>query len=239
INKFKKVNVDPRAVDEILSRGTVEIILKDHLRERMLSGEVLRVKFGIDPTSPHMHLGHTVPLRKLRQFQDLGHQAVLIIGDFTAMIGDPTGRSEERNRLSKKEVRKNQKTYLKQAGKILDLKKLEVRHNGEWFFKMPSQEFFELSSMVTIQQIMQREDFRKRVDDPDHPLSTIEILYPVMQGYDSVMVKADVEIGGVDQTLNLHMGRRIQRRSGIPEQDIVTVPIIEGTDGERKMSKSF
>lgn len=234
-----KVITDKQMVEEVLSRGTQEVIERAHLRERMLSGERLRIKFGIDPTSPHLHLGHTVPLRKLRQFQDLGHQAVLIIGDATAMIGDPTGRSETRKHLTKTEIDKNKKTYIKQAGKVIDIKKTEVRHNGEWFHKMSAADFLGLTSLVTVQQVMQREDFRKRVDDPEHPLSAIELTYPVMQGYDSVMVKADVEIGGADQLLNLHMGRRIQGKFGMLEQDLLTVPLIEGTDGERKMSKSF
>lgn len=234
-----KVNTDPKAIDEVLSRGVQELINREHLRARMLSGDRLRIKFGIDPTSPHMHLGHTVPLRKLRQFQDLGHQAVLIIGDATAMIGDPTGRSATRKALSIADIKKNQKTYLRQAGKVLDLKKLEVRHNGDWFHKMPQGEFLGLMSLISVQQVMQREDFRKRVEDPENPLTTLEIIYPPMQGYDSVMVRADVEIGGADQLLNLHMGRRMQRRFEMPEQDVLTVPLIEGTDGEKKMSKSF
>lgn len=233
------VIIDPIAIDEVLSRGVADCIEREHLRAQLLSGKQLRIKFGIDPTSPHMHLGHTVPLRKLRQFQDLGHQAVLIIGDATAMIGDPTGRSEARKQLSRKDIDKNKKTYVKQAGKILDLKTLEIRHNGEWFDKMHAAEFLGLTSLVTVQQVLQREDFRKRVDDPDHPLSTIELTYPVMQGYDSVVIKADLEIGGHDQLLNVLMGRRIQRKFDMPEQDVLTVPLVEGTDGNRKMSKSF
>ena len=235
-----KMNTDPKKIEELLDRGVENLIpTREKLAERLASGDVLRIKFGIDPTSPHMHLGHTVPLRKLRQFQDLGHQAVLIIGDATAMIGDPTGRSETRNRITKEDVKKNQKTYLKQAGKVLDLKRLEVHHNGEWFNKMSMKDTLELTSLVTVQQVLQREDFRKRVDDPENPLSVLEILYPVMQGYDSVMIKADIEIGGTDQLLNLHMGRRLQRRYKMSEQGILTVPLIEGTDGVRKMSKSF
>lgn len=230
-----KVITDEKRVDEVLTRGVDTVIVSEHLRERMLSGERLRIKFGIDPTSPHMHLGHTVPLRKLRQFQDLGHQAVLIIGDATAMIGDPTGRSEQRKQLTKEEVDANKKTYIEQAGKIIDIEKTEVRHNGEWFHKMSGAEFLGLTSLVTFAQVMQREDFRQRMDT----LSVIELTYPIMQGYDSVMVKADVEIGGADQLLNLHMGRRMQRKFDQTEQDLLTVPLIEGTDGIRKMSKSF
>ncbi|MFA6018420.1 MAG: tyrosine--tRNA ligase [Patescibacteria group bacterium] len=235
----KLVNIDPEAIEEVLARGVDTVIGLDHLRERMLAGECLRIKFGIDPTSPHMHLGHTVPLRKLRQFQDLGHQAVLIIGDATAMIGDPTGRSEERKKITKEEVGENQKTYIEQASKIIDIDATEIHHNGEWFIPMTGQEFLGLTSLVTFQQVMQRDDFKKRIDDPEHPLSVLEITYPIMQGYDSVMVKSDVEIGGADQLLNLHMGRRLQRRFDQHEQDLLTVPLLEGTDGVRKMSKSF
>ncbi len=237
--KKTKVITDEKLIDEVLSRGVVDLIVRDHLKKRMMAGECLRIKFGIDPTSPHLHLGHTVPLRKLRQFQDLGHQAVLIIGDATAKIGDPTGRSEARKMLTDKEIKVNKKSYVKQASKILDIDRVEVRHNSEWFGKMNATEFLGLCSLVSVQQIMQREDFRARVNDPDHPLKAIELTYPVMQGYDSVMVKADVEIGGVDQLLNLHMGRRYQGKFGQMEQDILTVALIEGTDGERKMSKSF
>ncbi len=222
-----------------MTRGVDTIIGIDHLRERMLKGEKLRIKFGIDPTSPHMHLGHTVPLRKLRQFQNLGHQAVLIIGDATAMIGDPTGRSEERKQITKEQININKATYIEQASKIIDIKSTEIHHNGEWFFPMTGQEFLGLISLVTFQQVMQRDDFKKRIDDPEHPLSVIEITYPIMQGYDSVMIKSDVEIGGADQLLNLHMGRRLQRKFDQIEQDLLTVPLIEGTDGVRKMSKSF
>ncbi len=236
---LKKVITDPDAIEDVLSRGVEELVKEEHLRERLLSGEILRIKFGIDPTSPHIHFGHTVPLRKLRQFQDLGHQAVLIIGDATAMIGDPTGRSESRKILTKEEIEENQKTYIEQAGKVIDLERAEIHHNGEWFGPMSAADFLGLTSLVTVQQMMQREDFRKRVDDPTSPLKAIEITYPIMQGYDSVMVRADVEIGGADQLLNLYMGRRLQRKFGQPEQDLLTVSLIEGLDGGRKMSKSF
>lgn len=238
-NKIMTVSTDPKKIQELLSRGVEEVIVKDHLERQLLSGKQLRVKFGIDPTSPHMHLGHTVPLRKLRQFQDAGHQAVLIIGDATAMIGDPTGRTEARKKLTREDINANQKTYIEQAGKILDLDKLEIRHNSEWFDEMGVAGFLELTSLVTVQQLLQREDFQLRVDDPVNPLSALEMAYPVMQGYDSVMVKADVELGGYDQKLNLLMGRRMQRRFEMEEQDILTVPLLLGTDGTRKMSKSF
>ncbi len=236
---MKLVVPDLSAIEEVLTRGVVDVVVADHLRQQLLSGRRLRVKFGIDPTSPHLHLGHVVPLMKLRQFQDLGHQAILIVGDATAMIGDPTGRSETRAQLTKEQVIENQKTYLEQAAKILNMDTLEVRHNGEWYFPMSASDFLALTSLVTVQQVLQREDFRARVDDPEHPLSAIELTYPIMQGYDSVVTKADVEIGGRDQLLNVLMGRRIQRRYGMPEQDVLTVSLLEGTDGARKMSKSF
>ena len=235
---------------ELLPRGVVEVIEKDHL-EKALSGDPstglpgragrarkLRVKFGIDPTAPDLHLGHTVPLRKLRQFQDAGHQAVMIIGDFTARIGDPTGRSEERKPLTEKQVKVNLKEYLKQAGKILNVKKLEVHYNSKWFLKEGVASILELSRAGTIQQVMHRADFKKRIDE-GHDITMLEMMYPLFQGYDSVKVKADLEIGGTDQKFNLLMGRRVQRHFGVPEQDILTLPLLEGTDGVHKMSKSL
>jgi tyrosyl-tRNA synthetase len=179
-----------------------------------------------------------VPLRKLRAFQDFGHQAVLIIGDFTATIGDPSGRSEQRKQLSKEEVEKNLKTYLAQAKKVLNLDKVEIYYNSEWFGKEGLMKLYELTSKVTIQRAMERDDFQKRLAD-NKDISTLEILYPLFQGYDSVKVKADVEIGGKDQKFNLLMGRRVQRGYNMKEQDIMTTWLIEGTDGSRKMSKSF
>jgi len=212
--------------------------VEEHLRKELASGRKLRVKFGIDPTAPDLHLGHTVPLRKLRAFQDFGHQAVLIIGDFTATIGDPSGRSEQRKQLSKEEVEKNLKTYLAQAKKVLNLDKVEIYYNSEWFGKEGLMKLYELTSKVTIQRAMERDDFQKRLAD-NKDISTLEILYPLFQGYDSVKVKADVEIGGKDQKFNLLMGRRVQRGYNMKEQDIMTTWLIEGTDGSRKMSKSF
>ena len=222
----------------ILSRGVAEIIERDHLEQALRSGKKLRVKFGIDPTAPDLHLGHTVPLRKLRQFQDAGHKAVLIIGDFTAAIGDPSGRSETRRPLTDKEVRQNMKAYLAQAAKVIDVKKAEVRWNSEWHRKEGSAAMLKLAAASTIQQVLERADFKKRLDE-QQDISVLEMLYPLFQGYDSVKVSADVEIGGTDQTFNLLMGRRVQRHFGLPEQDVVTLPLLEGTDGIRKMSKSF
>ncbi len=224
-------------INKLLNRGVDEVIDRVNLEKRLKSGKKLRVKLGIDPNKPDIHLGHTVPLRKLRQFQQLGHKAVLIIGDFTAQIGDPSGRSEERPVLTEKEIKKNLKYYLRQAGKVIDLKKTEIRYNSEWF-GADSKIFLKLAALATSQQVLEREDFQKRLAAGNSP-TILEMMYPICQGYDSVMVKADVEIGGVDQKLNLLMGRRIQRRFQQPEQDVVTVPLIEGTDGVRKMSKSF
>ncbi|MEX2033554.1 MAG: tyrosine--tRNA ligase [Candidatus Colwellbacteria bacterium] len=223
---------------DILTRGVAEVIERAHLERALKSKKKLRVKLGIDPTAPDLHLGHAVVLRKLRQFQDLGHKVVLIIGDFTATIGDPTGRSEERKPLSLAAVKRNEKSYLKEAGKILNIKKVEVRHNGEWFLKEKPEAFIKLSRSSTLQQVLRRADFKKRLKEGSD-LTLLEALYPVLQGYDSVKVRADVEVGGTDQKFNLLMGRRVQRHFGVPEQDILTVPLLEGTDGVRKMSKSF
>lgn len=223
---------------EILTRAVEEVIVREHLEAELRSGRKLRVKFGIDPTSPRLHLGHTVPLRKLRAFQDLGHKAVLIIGDFTATVGDPSGRSEARRPFTEKEIRQNMKSYLEQAGKIIDLKKTEVRYNGEWYKKAGAAFIYDLLSKVTLQRATERDDFQKRIQE-GRDISVLEIIYPLLQGYDSVAVRADVEIGGSDQKFNLLMGRKIQRRYGMKEQNILTTWLIEGTDGVRKMSKSF
>lgn len=222
--------------DNLLTRGVEEVIVKEHLEEALRFGKKLRVKFGIDPTAPDLHLGHTVPLRKLRQFQDAGHTAVLIIGDFTAMIGDPSGRNEARKPLTEKEVKQNLKKYLKEAGKILNIKKAEVHYNSKWFGKK-SGVILELARRVSIQRGLERDDFQKRLKE-NQEITYLETFYPLMQGYDSVMVKADLEIGGTDQKFNLLMGRRMQRSYGMPEQDVMTLPLLEGTDGVKKMSKS-
>ena len=224
-------------INKIINRGVLETIEKESLIKKLNSGRKLRIKFGIDPTKPDIHLGHTVPLLKLREFQELGHKAVLIIGDFTAQIGDPSGQAAERKPLTEKEVKFNMKHYLEQAGKVLDVKRAEVRYNSEWHNKS-LKNFLEVTKAVSVSQIMKREDFQKRIDSGGD-VTILESLYAILQGYDSVMVKADVELGGYDQKLNLLMGRRIQRYFKMPEQDIMTMPLIEGTDGIRKMSKSF
>lgn len=233
-----KITANREKIQTILTRATSEIIIDGHLRSQLESGKKLRIKLGIDPTSPDIHLGHAVSLMKLRQFQELGHQAVLIIGDFTAMIGDPTGRTEVRKPLSPEEIKKNLKNYLDQIGKIIDIKKTEIRHNNEWFGKMKAREFYDLTTKVTVQQVLKRDDFQKRIQN-NQEIAVNEMMYPIFQGYDSVMVRADVELGGEDQKVNLLMGRRVQRAYGLPEQDILTTWLIEGTDGSKKMSKSF
>lgn len=225
-------------VDKILRRGVEEIIDREHLEKRLRSGEKLRVKLGIDPTSPDLHLGHTVVLRKLRQFQDAGHKAVLIIGDFTATIGDPSGRSELRPPLSEKQVKENMKGYLKQAAIVADIKKAEIRYNSEWYKSKGAAFLFELTSKFTVARSLERDDFQKRLKE-DRDIGLLEVLYPILQGYDSVEVKADVELGGTDQKFNLLMGRKVQKRFGYEPQDVMTMSLIEGTDGVRKMSKSY
>ena len=232
------INRDPKVIEEILTRGVEEIIKKEDLEKNLLSGRVLRIKFGIDPTAPDLHIGHTVPLRKLRQFQEAGHQTVLIIGDFTAKIGEPSGRSETRKTLTDKEIKINLKKYLDQAGKILDLKKTEVRYNSEWFKNEPASKLFDIAGSGTFQQMMHRADFKKRIKN-NQDITVAEMIYPLLQGYDSVMVKADVEIGGTDQKFNLLMGRQVQRKHNQNEQNILMTPILEGLDGVKKMSKSY
>jgi len=233
-----KVDTDKTKIKSLLTRAVGKVIIKEDLEKKLESGKVLRIKFGIDPTSPDIHLGHSVPLLKLRQFQELGHKAVLIIGDFTARIGDPSGRSEARKPLSKQEIKKNLKNYLNEAGKVINIKKTEVCLNSEWFEKMSVADFYQLFSQMTVQQVLKREDFRKRIAAGQDIVST-EMMYPLFQGYDSVMVRADVEIGGEDQILNLLAGRKIQRAYGMAEQDTLTTWLIEGTDGAKKMSKSL
>ena len=221
----------------LLERGVVEVIEKDHLASRLVQDKKkLRVKFGIDPTAPDLHLGHTVPFRKLRQFQDAGHKAVLIIGDFTAKIGDPSGRDKTRPQLSEKDIKNNFKTYLNQAKKVLDMKKTEIHYNSEWLGK--DKLILELMSQMSMERVMEREDFQKRIK-AGQEVTMLEALYPILQGYDSVAIKADLEIGGNDQKFNLLMGRRLQRKYGQPEQDVLTLPLLEGTDGVNKMSKSL
>ncbi len=222
---------------DILERGVSEIIEEKSLKKKLNSGRKLRVKLGIDPTGPDLHLGHTVNLWKLRQFQDLGHKVVLIIGDFTATIGDPSGQNKERTPLTKQEVKRNMKGYIEQAGKILDIKKTEIRYNSEWHEKEGLDAAIKLGRTATYQQLTRRADFQERIKRDDE-ITFMELFYPLLQGYDSVKVKADVEIGGTDQKFNLLMGRQVQRKYGQKEQDIITLPLLLGIDGVKKMSKS-
>lgn len=221
-----------------LTAQAVHIISRDELQAKLAKGRPLRVKLGVDPSTTDLHLGHSIVLRKLRQFQDFGHQAVLIIGDFTGMIGDPSGRSVTRPNLTREEVAANAKTYFEQAFKILDQTKTETRYNSEWFARMSFEKVIRLTSYVTIQQILHRDDFKKRMRK-DQPIRAHEILYPIMQGWDSVMVKADVELGGTDQLFNILMGRDLQKEEGQPQQVVFLSPILEGLDGSEKMSKSL
>jgi len=221
-----------------LKKGATQIISEAELGAKLALGRPLRVKLGVDPTTADIHLGHTVVLRKLRQFQDLGHQAVLIIGDFTGMIGDPSGRSVTRPHLTHKEVMANAETYRDQAFKILDHSRTETVCNGDWFRAMSYEDVIRLNSRVTLQQMLQREDFRARIDN-QHAIHAHEIQYPIMQGWDSVMVKADVELGGTDQLFNILVGRDFQKEEKQPQQVVMTMPLLEGLDGVKKMSKTL
>lgn len=228
----------PESQLEALSRGTAKILSENELLTKLRLGRPLNVKLGVDPTAPDIHLGFTVCLEKLRQFQQLGHQAVLIIGDFTAMIGDPSGRSKTRPQLSREEVLRNAESFREQAFKILDREKTKVVFNGDWFSKMSFVDVIRLNSRVTLQQMLHREDFRNRVDRGDS-VRLHEVQYPIIQGWDSVMVQADVELGGTDQLFNILVGRDLQREEGQPEQVVMLMPLLEGLDGVNKMSKSL
>lgn len=222
----------------ILSTGTAKVLSEKELLEKLRIGRPLRIKLGVDPTAPDIHFGHTVALEKLRQFQELGHQAVLLIGDFTATIGDPSGRSATRPPLTRDEVLANAETYTDQAFKILDKEKTEIVYNGDWFRKMSYEEVLKLNARVTLQQMLQREDFRNRID-AGQEVRLHELQYPIMQGWDSVEIRADVEIGGTDQLFNILVGRDLQKEEGQPQQVVMVMPLLEGLDGVRKMSKSY
>jgi len=227
---------------DIIKRGAVEIIVEDDLLKRLeksvAKGQPLRVKAGFDPTAPDIHLGHTVLLNKMRQFQELGHEIIFLIGDFTGMIGDPTGKSETRKNLTKEEVAENAKTYQIQIYKILDPAKTKIAFNSEWMSKMTAEQVVQLAAKLTVARMLEREDFKKRYQS-EQPISIHEFLYPLIQGYDSVALKADVELGGTDQKFNLLMGRELQKEYGQQPQSIVMMPLLEGLDGVNKMSKSL
>ena len=222
----------------LLKQGSAQIINERELRDKLALGRPLRVKLGVDPTTSDIHLGHAIVLQKLREFQDLGHQAILIIGDFTGMIGDPSGRSVTRPHLTHQEVIANSASYREQAFKILDPERTETVCNGDWFRGMSFEDVIRLNSRVTLQQMLQREDFKARIEQ-QHPIRAHEVQYPIMQGWDSVMVKADVELGGTDQLFNILIGRDFQREEAMPQQVVFLLPILEGLDGTKKMSKSL
>ncbi len=223
---------------EILKRGVEEIIPEKGLEKKLNKNKPLIIKAGFDPTAPDLHLGHTVLINKLKQFQDLGHQVVFLIGDFTGMIGDPSGVSETRPILTVEQLKKNSETYQEQIFKILDKKKTKIEFNSSWFKKMTSAELINLSSQMTVARMLERDDFSKRYKG-NKPISIHEFIYPLVQGYDSFELKSDVELGGTDQKFNLLVGRDIQKSFGMEEQIIMTLPILEGTDGVKKMSKSL
>lgn len=217
--------------------GTSKVLSEKELNEKLQEGRPLRIKFGVDPTAPDIHLGHTVPLEKLRQFQELGHHAILLIGDFTATVGDPTGRSTARPPLTREEVLANAETYTDQAFKVLDREKTEIIFNGEWFRQMTYEQVLKLNARVTLQQMLQREDFKERVSEGKE-VRLHELQYPIMQGWDSVELRSDVELGGTDQLFNMLVGRDLQKEEGQPQQAVMCMPLLEGLDGVKKMSKS-
>lgn len=228
---------DQIKIKELLERGVTNIIEKDHLKKELGSGKKLRVKYGIDPTGPKVHLGHAVSFWKLRQFQELGHKVILIIGDYTAWIGDPSDKKSERKPLTREQVLKNEKSYLDQIGMVLDLQKTEIHHNSEWHEKESKRDLLEQAMNFTVNQMSQRDNFAKRLSE-DKPIGLHEFLYPLLQGMDSVAVRADIEIGGNDQYFNLLAGRTLQKKYKQKPQDIMTLELLVGTDG-RKMSKSY
>ncbi|HXG19596.1 MAG TPA: tyrosine--tRNA ligase [Methylomirabilota bacterium] len=231
----------PPSIDEQLremQRGVVDIIPLEELKRKLETGRPLRVKLGLDPSAPDLHLGHTVVLTKLRQFQQLGHTVIFLIGDFTGMIGDPTGRSETRKPLTREQIKANADTYTSQAFKILDPERTEIRFNSEWMEAMSPAEMIRLCSHYTVARLLERDDFARRFRE-NTPIHVHELLYPLVQGYDSVVLRADVEIGGTDQRFNLLVGRELQRTYGQEPQVILTMPLLEGTDGVQKMSKSL
>lgn len=231
-------SITPEEQLHIIQSGTDTIVPQDLLLEKLKRGTALNVKLGVDPTAPDIHLGHAVPLRKLRQFQDLGHHVTLIIGDGTALIGDPSGRNSTRPQLTREQIAVNAQTYVDQAFKILDPEKTTLRYNSEWILDLKMEDLLKLISNFTVARILERDDFHKRYTG-GLPIALHEFLYPVMQAYDSVVIKADVEIGGSDQLFNLLAGRELMEKMGMEPQVALTLPLLEGTDGVRKMSKSY
>ncbi|MDX9970959.1 MAG: tyrosine--tRNA ligase [Candidatus Gracilibacteria bacterium] len=225
-------------IKNLLEKGVVEIFVKEDLEKKLQSGKPLKIKFGIDPTGSDLHLGHMVPIRKLAQFQKMGHEIQLLFGTFTAQIGDPTGKSEARQIKTREEVQKNAETYVNQVSKVLDTKKIKLYYNDEWLSGMSLKEVCELAASFTVQQMIQRDMFQERIK-AGTPIHLHEFLYPLMQGYDSVIMKSDVEIGATEQTFNMLAGRTIQKHFGLPQQNVLSVPILVGLDGKMKMGKSL
>ncbi|MFH0898795.1 MAG: tyrosine--tRNA ligase [bacterium] len=223
---------------EILKNGTNQVLPEDEFEKKLVSGKKLKIKFGADPTAPDLHLGHAVVLEKLRQFQELGHEVIFLIGDFTARIGDPSGKSKTRPSMSTQEIEKNAQTYVSQVSKILDPEKTTITYNSEWLEKINLSEFLKIAGKITLARLIERDDFQNRLQG-NVPIGFHELFYPIIQGYDSVALKADIELGGTDQTFNLLMGRFLQEQFGQEPQVIMTMPILEGLDGEKKMSKSL
>jgi tyrosyl-tRNA synthetase len=228
----------PREQLQLIKRGAVEILLEEDLLKKLEQGRPLRIKAGFDPTAPDLHLGHTVLIQKMKQFQDLGHEVIFLIGDFTGMIGDPSGKSETRKQLTREEVVKNAETYKEQIFKILDPQKTTIEFNHRWMEKMDAVGLIELSAKYTVARMLEREEFKQRYQN-QQAISIHEFVYPLLQGYDSVVLKADVELGGTDQRFNLLIGRELQRECGQDPQVVLTMPLLEGTDGVQKMSKSM
>lgn len=240
VNKVKnknKIDTDAGKVKEILERGVEEIIVKEHLEKRLISGKQLVIYYGIDPTSPVLHLGHSITLRKLAKFQELGHKVILLIGDFTARIGDPTDKSATRQPLSEQQVKENMKDYKKQASRILDFDKVELKYNGDWWDKMLAKKMVEISSNLSVQKMLSRDMFEQRLKE-GKTIGMHELLYPLMQGWDSVAMNVDLEIAGSDQLFNMLVGRELQKTYNKKDKDVLTMKLLPGTDG-RKMSKTF
>ncbi len=223
---------------DLLSRGAIDVVVPDELLAKLKEGRPLRIKYGADPSAPDLHLGHSVPLRRLKQFQELGHQVIFIIGDYTGRIGDPSGRTKTRPILSEEEIKRNAATYVEQVGKILDVEQAQIVYNSQWFGQMNASELLSLASHYTVARMLERDDFALRIRE-GIPISILEMLYPLIQGYDSVAVEADVEIGGSDQLFNFLVGRDIMRAYGLTPQAVMTWPLLVGTDGQQKMSKSL
>ncbi len=223
---------------DLLSRGATDVVVPDELLAKLKEGRPLRIKYGADPSAPDLHLGHSVPLGKLRRFQELGHQVIFIIGDYTGRIGDPSGRTKTRPILSEEEIKRNAATYVEQVGKILDVEQAQIVYNSQWFGQMNASELLSLASHYTVARMLERDDFALRIRE-GIPISILEMLYPLIQAYDSVAVEADVEIGGTDQLFNLLVGRDIMRAYGLTPQVVMTWPLLVGTDGHQKMSKSL